>query len=338
MLQGQKLHTFIQEYIEDYSAMQRQMSPKTLKNKRELFLRLTSWLGDRELNVQTLREYSTHLLVTWRPNSVRTELRYCKAFIHWLAREDYIDKDWSGKIENPRVKQADEDIPRAEILEKMIIEGTEAGRDDNSFHRIRKENMRWAMLFMLRTGTRPSETKNLKTADLFLDAVDPYIYVNRKGGRRQRLALPDDKALLEELKRRQSNPDFLFSIDLNTTKKNLRKGAVKLGLKQFEKITLHKIRKVFITSSIRGGAALPVISKIAGHTDIGITQAIYSQYDLSDQRQAMNQNPVVKNQMNAGERLREITKMIVEELGGDNRFVIKSENGKISVDLAPLAG
>lgn len=331
-LQGQKLHKLLAEYQAHCQAMQ--MSPKTMVNKRELFTRLIVWLGDRELNVETLREYIAKLLLTWRPNSVRTELRYIKAFVRWLVVEGHIDKDWAGRVQAPKVRLNDEDIPRAEVLERMIIAGTTPGIHDNKFHQQRKNDMRWAMLFMLRCGTRPSETKNLKTADLFLDAVDAYIYVVRKGGRQQRVALPDDKALIAELRKRQStNADYLFSIDLTTTKKNLRNGAKKLGLKQFEKITLHKIRKVFITSSIRGGAALPVISKIAGHTDIGITQAIYSMYDLSDQRQAMNQNPVIKNQMNVEERLKEITKMIVQELGGDKRFVIKSENGKVSVDL-----
>lgn len=289
-------------------------------------------MGDKELTVQTLREYSAHLLMTWKPNSVRTELRYIRAFIRWLVREEYIEKDWSGRVETPKVQQIDEDIPRAEVLEKMIITGTEPGVGDNSINKRRKFEMRQAMLFMLRTGTRPNETKELKTADLFLDAEDPYFYVVRKGGRRQRLALPDDKSLIGELRRRvELNNIQLFKVGLNTAKTNLRRGAKLLGLKQFEKITLHKIRKVYITSSIRNGAALPVVSKIAGHTDIAITQAIYSQYDLSDQRQAMNCNPVVKNKMDAGERLREVAKMIVEELGGDSRFKVVVDGGEVRV-------
>ncbi len=52
-------------------------------------------------------------------------------------------------------------------------------------------------------------------------------------------------------------------------------------------ITIHDLRRTYITQLIRGGASLPTVQQLAGHATVTTTVEFYNEVNDSDLREAV---------------------------------------------------
>jgi integrase/recombinase XerD len=157
----------------------------------------------------------------------------------------------------------------------------------------------YAMLLMLlRLGLRAGELATLR-----LDDVDwrcGEIDIAGKGGRRERLPLPDDvgQALVGYLRRaRPSTPDRSLFVRLRAPRTGLSSSAVSgvvvaAGARAGVSVTgAHQLRHTAATQMLSAGAPLSEISQLLRHRR-PVTTAIYAKVDLAALRPLARQWPV----------------------------------------------
>ena len=335
MLYGENLKQLSEKYL-IFCRDTKELSERTIKNKREIFSRLLKFLNGKEINAESIEVYSIALKngffgKKWCSNSRKTDLRNIKVFVKWLFKKGHIVKDWSNAIEYPKVVVNDEDIPSALKAFDIILSGTEPGPHDHKLHRERKHEMRVFLIWLLLVPMRPFELAGLLGKNIYLDAEEPFYKIRRKGGRMQNLPIPYDflhGELKQELKKRQQQ-EFAFHINNGTTNNLLKLGTEKLGIAdRYPAFDMGSLRKIAITSPLSRGALFTAISKVAGHSNPAITYKIYTQYNISEQKQAMMYHPVTQEKMNREDRMLQFIPIMKDWFGHDQRFRIeKDERG-----------
>lgn len=289
MLHGEPLQKLITEYVEEYTVF-RDFSKSTLENKRDLFVRFSSFLSEKPLTLENTQLYVNDMRNRGvSANSIRTEISNIKAFVHWLIKKRKVQiEDWTNDIELPKVYHSPEMLPDIYQAERVIELGTEPGINDHAFHRKRKALMRFAMKFALRTGVRGVELINIRGKDLVIDESDPSsskVYlVAAKGGNPQWQPLPLD--MLEELKQHVNDP-LVFPVYIGTCNDALKRGAKSLGLNESINMHVHILRKVFGTTISRF-MPMAMVCQLMRHSDISITQKFYISYGLTETGHNLN--------------------------------------------------
>lgn len=212
----------IETYVNQYSA-ERNLAEHTVKNKRNMFNRLLTFLGNKDLTLESINEYlNTMRARNVAPVSIKDEIRMIKAFTTYLFKKGIITDNWGKLIVIPKVPRKPEALVSSEKAEEIIIRGTTPGPSDHALHRERKREMRFAMRFMLRTGIRIGELLKIKGNDLYLENDSPMELVHSKGGNLDHQPLPMD--MLDELKRR-INRKRVFPVVRDSMNHLLQKGA-----------------------------------------------------------------------------------------------------------------
>ncbi len=277
MLQGNSLRHSINDYIVNYSA-EANLSPKTVKNKQDILKRLPDFLGDQPLNLQTCRAFIEHMFATWKtPNSRLDLIRVLRAFVNFLHKYKYISENFAQDLIKPKVPKKEFDYVDPEIVEKIIIAGTESGKEDNSRNKNIKIEMRAALRFILRTGIRINELLLLRRSDLNLYDNPPTFWVNSKGGDRELLPLPKD--MLRELEERTKN-GRVFAVTEKTCNDVLQRGAKALGLSVH--LTNHSLRHIFATNLVKHGVSIALVSRLLRHSSVEITDKTYTHLNVND--------------------------------------------------------
>jgi integrase len=341
MLYGENLKQLSEKYL-TFCGDTKELRERTIKNKREIYSRLLKFLNGREITPESIEAYSIALKngffgKKWCGNSRKTDLRYIKVFVKWLFKKGHLAKDWSDAIEYPKVVVNDEDIPSALKALDIILEGTKPGIHDHIRHRERKHEMRVFLIWMLLVPMRPFELNGLLGENIYLDAEEPFYKIRRKGGKMQNLPIPYDflhGELLQELKKRQKQ-EFAFHINSGTANHLLRLGTEKLGIAdRYPDFDMGSLRKIAITAPLAHGAIFTAISKVAGHTNPAITYKIYTQYNMSEQKQAMMYHPVTQEKMDREDRMLQFIPIMKNWFGHDERFRIeKDEMGLHLIDV-----
>lgn len=289
MLQKETLRKLITEYVEEYMVF-RDFSKNTLQNKREMFVRLCRFLGEKPLNLETAQEYVNEMRKrSLTANSIKTEVANIKAFVHWLIKKKkIIEDDWTNDIEMPKVYHSPEMLPDIFQAEKIIELGTEPGVYDHVLHRKRKALMRFAMKFALRTGVRGVELTHIRGKDLDINehdlAASKVYLIAAKGGNPEWQPLPLD--MLDELKQ-HVNDALVFPVAISTCSEALKRGAKILGLSSNINMHVHILRKVFGTSLARL-MPMSMVSRLMRHSDISITQKFYISYGIEEMAYKLN--------------------------------------------------
>lgn len=286
-MQGQTLRQVIlTEYVERDSE-RRGLSKYTIRTKRQSFDRFIRWLGDRPFTLAVCQEFLDYLRQDCgnQPSSVALEGRKLRAVIRWLKRNRYIKTDFSKELVLPRLHQKDIQLVTAEQAKEVILSGTEPGEYDHRLHRIAKANMRAALMFMVKTGIRMRELKDLRPDDFNFE-VSSY-RVHGKSGETTNMPLPVD--MIPELKERvahtfKNRP--VFPVCEKTMNLALRRGAEKLGVKVY--IHCHLLRHIFVTSLGNSGVPVQFTSRLVRHSSVGITDKYYTHYCLQDLQKWLN--------------------------------------------------
>lgn len=95
---------------------------------------------------------------------------------------------------------------------------------------------------------------------------------------------------------KRKKQDRLFKISHEVMNRTLKRGSSKLNISPH--LTVHTLRHIFCTSLLKGGVPLQIVSRLMRHSNVGITDKIYSHYLLDDLKEALGQHPLIINQLN----------------------------------------
>ena len=275
------------EYLNEYCLIEKGLSEKTIKNKKHLLNRLFRFLGNNPLDVSGCRKYTVYLYKQgWDNSSIQAELKMVKAFINYLEAYGYIKESWAKKIKLPKIQRKPFNIVSAEIAEEIVIAGSEAGKYDHVLHRKSKSEHRAALRFILRTGLRISELLGLKYSDINLN--NSTYSVISKGGNTDTLPFPQD--MVWEVAKRK-HQERLFKVEPNRMNKTLKRGSFKLDI--VPHLTVHTLRHIFCTSLLKEGVSLQIVSRLMRHSNVGITDKVYSHYLLEDLSKGLDNHPLI---------------------------------------------
>lgn len=265
-------------------------SPKTIKNLRNGILRLAAWLNNRELSIQTIREFQKQMMDKGMArSSVASESGYLKIFLKWLFLEkEAIPEDWAKLLrpvpntEKYQSKPPDL-LPSAEKLLEAVIHVTTPGKYDNSFHRTRKTEYRLFFLFMFKMGLRIREAMGVERRNIRLDGI-PRMSILRKGGEWQLMGLPLDfiNEITDQLKKKSKN-GTLFNVNQCQCEKYMHQVSKYLGMR----VGTHTGRKINSTGYMENGAPIGQTAKHMGHT-VKTMEHVYYKNSPKDSSQIMN--------------------------------------------------
>ena len=308
----------LNDYVINYSSEQN-LSKWTVKSKRGVLTRFLNWLGDKPMTAASCREYSHYLLERgYKPSSLKQELVKIRAMVRFLKRRGFIKKDFSGDIPLPRVPRRHLEIVPIELAEQIIIAGTEPGPDDHKLHRKSKEDQRQALRFILRSGLRNRELRDLRPEDINLE--NKTYVVHSKSQNVDVLPLPQD--LIEEVKKRLENKGKLFPVSAGVMNGALKHGCQKLGVRI--RLTCHGLRHTFCTALLRRGAPMQLVSRLMRHSSSVITDVVYSHYLIDDLSQTLNSKHPLIFQGSSKDEAFEMIEQVVRGTGlsTDKRFAL----------------
>ena len=233
----------------------RNFSRKTVKSYLFAVNKFIQFVGNKELNEDSIKNYLQMLIKKQNPSTVSTNLS---------AIEFFFDKTLNKKVKLPHPKR---NKPIPEILTKEEISRMIA-LTNNIKHRL-------IIKLLYGCGLRVSELINLKKNDCNFD--EGLIKINLSKGRKDRFVkIPD--SIKNELKSYINliNSDVLFEsargdkLTTKTIQLIIKNAAKKADIKKH--VHPHTLRHSFATHLLEQGTDLRIIQKLLGHSDIKTTQ------------------------------------------------------------------
>lgn len=321
-MNGDLLREAIRIFIEEYSR-ELGLLPKTIKNKRNGLTRFLTFLGDKPLTLENVRAYILYMAEKGVvPSSIRQEIKYIKALLHFLQKRKYItrDENFSEEIDTPKVRKRVKQFISEELAEQVIISGTEP----NPNSKADLQAVRTCLQFMLRHGVRISEAIRITAEDLNLLADEPFVMLHSKGGDYEQMPISTDFVPL--LKGKTGK---IFPVSEDSCNSALARGAKIHGIEN--KISCHSLRHIYALGRLRRGESLQLVSRTLRHSSVKITDDYYSQFNLTDLAPVVNNSPLIRKGLTI-EQVFERLKRAVERSGvtKDERltYTIKeTENG-----------
>lgn len=273
------------------------LRPSSIKNYRNLGKRATVLLGDKRLTSLSSLDIQQALtsLAQERLSSQSRRLFY--NLMHQCLEDA---RKWHLIRINPC---KDMDPPKAENREAMqlnhvAIRGLlEAASQIDTANRERDKPTHWhfVIYFAIATGMRRGELASLKWTDI--DFAQSTLFIPRGKTKSSVRVVVIDPGTLEKLQAHRyeqlaewGNKEHAF---LGTEGNDLTHSN--FFMSTWQAITLaaglpglhfHDLRHLNTTAQARAGVPMSVASKRLGHSNIGITDRIYTHVDLDDQRAA----------------------------------------------------
>lgn len=258
----------------------------SLRNKKQMLYQYAAFAGEEGYSLELVKKFffsfsERHL----KRNTIRTAVRLLTTFTKYLFKKKFLESDFSDQFVMPREEFKEFHLLSIEMTEKAIFAGTKPGRGDNSRNRnIKLNECRPGLQFILRTGLRNFELRNIKGSDLELDGETPRVRIHSKGGRSEYIPVPMD--MLEFLRLRQ-NRDRVFCVSAELLNTAIKRGCTKLGV---HTINVHDLRHTFATHLLVTGVPIQEVSRLLRHKSVLITDRYYSHYLMKDLSRAMNSN------------------------------------------------
>jgi site-specific recombinase XerD len=211
-------------------------------------------------------------------STIRRRLAALSSLYKHLVRNDYAARNPVGEVERPAINR-DEGATLAfsKAQARKVLdqpgEDTMAGLRDRAI-----------LSVGLQVGLRRAEIAALKVGDLHQNRGYDSLRVQRKGGRRDALAMNPqtaarlhaylevaghsadvDGSLFRPLKHNGKQRDTRRGMDPDAIDRVVRKYAAALGLDRG--YSAHSMRATFITTALENGAQLEDVQKAAGHRD-----------------------------------------------------------------------
>ncbi len=326
-LQGKHLEIILTKYLQ-WCKIERGLAKQTVAGKKQTLGHFLKYLDGEKLTLKTSKDYMYHLSsdLGWSANGIRSDFNSkVKPFIHWLFETKYIKIDWSKKIKVPKAQPKQYPVVSFEELDKTIFAGTSFTEKDCKLAKERRLENREALLFEARTGLRIGAIIGLKKEDVNLNSIPATFNVYSKGKFHTGIVPPD---LIEMMKRRCVGPGKVFNVYGGSLNHYIRRGCEKLGISN--DFHFHTMRHSFATSLLNNGTDISMVSKILGHSSIGITADIYSHYSVQDKARVINSIPTVRKSLSTEER----AKIVIEKLQKDFGIIKYTRKGeKLTINI-----
>ena len=206
---------------------------------------------------------------TKSPSGMNTFMTPIRLFFKFLQNEEFIVKDPCSSIK-PVKEPKREKKPLNEEQVEMLRDCMLSKRD------------RAILEFFLSTGCRVAEVGNVKISDI--DFTQKTLLVIGKGNKERRVYFTErcKRAILNYLKERTDNTEYLF-VSKKAPYKKLNNRGYQVIVKNMQRmaniemnITPHTFRHTMATFALRSGMAPECIQQILGHNDVGLTLRVYA--------------------------------------------------------------
>lgn len=242
-----------------------------------------------DTNYQPLKKHITEFapkIRLWEVNS-----RFLEDFVEHMctktcprSKKSYAKKTVTDIVENLGVVMKAAiaaDIPvnnPVPLMDRSIIHGDEKPRSYLTMDEVKKlvatpstnERMTRLFLFSLMTGVRYSDLRSLTWSDIIEeDGKFRLEKQMRKTGKM--LYLPMNATAVELLPERGENKSLVFDVPtIQALDKSLKKWVKRAGIDK--NVSFHTARHSFATIGLELGSDLYTVSKLLGHSDVGVTQ------------------------------------------------------------------
>lgn len=263
------------------------MSPNTIQNYFYTLRKLSTYFNKqvKDININDLRYFIQTECEGLSECTVNNKISYIQNFFKWLVYEEVIDKDVSKKLK--RIKEP------LKLRKPLTIEEIERLRVSCETSRDRA-----ILEFLLATGCRVSEIKNINISDI--DFSKNCVNVIGKGNK-ERIVYFNEKTRLyinNYIQERKGNNEALFV--------GIKKPYNRLGSRAIEKIINkiairadfdkavfpHLLRHTFATQGLRQGANIYTIKFLLGHTSVMTTER-YTEINTDNVKYEYNQNMIL---------------------------------------------
>lgn len=259
------------------------LSPLALKQYKQILSDLRKFTA-KEFKTTTKLDIVNFLSHLYNKNlkksSISTYQRIIKSFYGYLYENKLIPENPCRHLYNikPEVK-APVYLTFEEV--ELLLNAAKNSRDRLIFQ------------ILYATGLRLSELINICYSDI--DFKNCTIKVFGKGSRERYVLVRGE--LMNEIKRfceenKKSNRDKLFDITPRAIELNIKKTAVRAGIRK--EVTPHKLRHSFATHMLQRGADIRAIQKLLGHSSLNTTQ-IYADYSIEDLKEIYNRTHPLKS-------------------------------------------
>ena len=242
-----------------------------------------------DTNYQPLKKHITEFapkIRLWEVNS-----RFLEDFVEHMctktcprSKKNYAKKTVTDIVENLGVVMKAAiaaDIPvnnPVPLMDRSIIHGDEKPRSYLTMDEVKKlvatpstnERMTRLFLFSLMTGVRYSDLRSLTWSDIIEEDGKFRLETQmRKTGKM--LYLPMNATAVELLPERGENKSLVFDVPtIQALDKSLKKWVKRAGIDK--NVSFHTARHSFATIGLELGSDLYTVSKLLGHSDVGVTQ------------------------------------------------------------------
>lgn len=247
------------------------LSAATLKNYTYTLRKLEKFFNKPASTISTgdIKMFMYAESETKSAAGLNTFMTPIRLFFKFLQNEEFIVKDPCASIK-PVKEPKREKKPLTEEQVEMLRDCMLSKRD------------RAILEFFLSTGCRVAEVGNVKIADI--DFINKTLLVIGKGNKERRVYFTErcKRALLNYLKERKDNTEYLF-VSSRAPHKKLNNRGYQVIVDKMQKmaniemnITPHTFRHTMATNALRSGMAPEVIQQILGHNDVGLTLRVYA--------------------------------------------------------------
>lgn len=253
------------------------LSPRTLRNYEYILRKLQNVFYKPVGTITTadIKMFMYSEAEKKSPSSMNTFMTPIKLFFSWLQNEEFIIKNPCASIKP---------VKEPKRMRKPLTEEQVEQLRDSMLTRREKAILE----FFLSTGCRLSEVLNVRIKEL--DFNNKTLLVIGKGNKERKVYFTErcKRALLNYIKDRKDNCEYLFVTDRKPCRRLSTRGMeviinkmkMKSGLDR--NIHPHIFRHTFATHALRSGMKPEVIQQILGHEDVGITLRVYAKLAESD--------------------------------------------------------
>ena len=247
------------------------LSEATLKNYTYTLRKLEKFFNKPASTISTgdIKMFMYSEGETKSPSGMNTFMTPIRLFFKFLQNEEFIVKDPCASIK-PVKEPKREKKPLNEEQVEMLRDCMLSKRD------------RAILEFFLSTGCRVAEVGNVKISDI--DFNHRTLLVIGKGNKERRVYFTErcKRAMLNYLKERTDNSEYLF-VSSKAPHAKLNNRGYQVIVKNMQRmaniemnITPHTFRHTFATAALRSGMRPEIIQEILGHSDVGITLKVYA--------------------------------------------------------------
>lgn len=261
-----------------YLTTERGLSRETIKAYGRDVRSYLDYLGKRKIDPQSIYSYFQEMQdKSYASSTLYRSVVSLKVFIHFLKRENYINKKMVILLDSPKVWQLFPDIlTQNEVTDLLKAPDVEKpiGKRDQAL-----------MYVFYSTGLRASELCQLNCKDINDDAI----LIKGKGNKERIVPISsvavgfvdDYLSIRTDL---EDNPPLFLSmkgkrLDRVTVWRRFKFYADQIQCQKT--ISPHSLRHAFATHLLENGADLRVIQEMLGHSDIGTTDR-YTHLSQSD--------------------------------------------------------